>query len=58
MVLINLSDSKERVWIQKELYSKRKKNYHILFGNLSVKSVPRGIYVDMPAYFTGVWELT
>lgn len=56
IVLINLSDTKERVWIQAGQHKKQKKKYRTLLGNLSVKSVPRGIYVDMPAYFTGVWE--
>lgn len=56
MVLVNLSGTKERVWIRGSRHSKTKKQYPLLLGNIQAKSVSRGIYADMPPHYTGVWE--
>jgi len=57
MVLINLSDTKERAHIDVEA-STGKKNilFRSILGNMHVKPAVKNVYVDMESFSTGVWE--
>ena len=57
MIAVNLGPNKETVFIQmEEFLKKRKRTFKLLFGNMNVKSVSHGYYVEALPYATCVWE--
>jgi glycosidase len=57
MVLINLSDTKERAYIDVEASTGKKTTlFRSILGNMHVKPAVKNVYVDMESFGTGVWE--
>ncbi|MFT3705921.1 MAG: alpha-amylase family glycosyl hydrolase [Agriterribacter sp.] len=58
LVLVNLSQHNEKVFIKPDEFTKKRKLfYRILFGNMYVKNTSNGTYIDVLPYAVGAWKL-